>query len=144
MAEAAAVKKTATKKVVQVKEFTYTWEATDRKGAKIKGSTIGPSEAAIKAQLRKQGLNPIKLAKKSSFKLGGKGKIESSDIAIFSRQMATMMTAGVPLVHALENVGREIRREMARRQHVRGAVTAEVRELRGPGQRQGEDHREHP
>jgi len=107
MAEAAAAAKKAPLKKVQVtKEFTFTWEATDRKGAKIKGSTIGPTEASIKAQLRKQGLNPIKVAKKRSFGFGGKGKIEAQDIAIFSRQMATMMTAGVPLVQSLEIVGR--------------------------------------
>jgi len=107
MAEAAAVaKKAPPKKVVAAKEFTFTWEATDRKGAKIQGSSIGPSEALIKSQLRKQGLNPIKVSKKSSFSLGGGGKIESQDIAIFSRQMATMMTAGVPLVQSLEIVGR--------------------------------------
>ena len=107
MAEAAAVK-VGPKKTVKAapKEFNFAWEATDRKGAKLKGSTIGPTEASIKAQLRKQGLNPIKVSKKSSFKFGGKGKIESQDIAIFSRQMATMMTAGVPLVQALEIVGR--------------------------------------
>ena len=107
MAEA-AVAKAGPKKTVKAaaKEFNFAWEATDRKGAKLKGSTIGPTEASIKAQLRKQGLNPIKVSKKSSFKLGGKGKIESQDIAIFSRQMATMMTAGVPLVQALEIVGR--------------------------------------
>lgn len=88
------------------KEFTFVWEGTDRKGTKIKGSTIGPSEALVKSQLRKQGINPIKVSKKSSFKLGGGGNIESQDIAIFSRQMATMMTAGVPLVQSLEIVGR--------------------------------------
>jgi len=107
MAEAAAATaKKAIKKVTAAKEFTFSWEATDRKGAKIKGSSIGPSEALIKSQLRKQGLNPITVKKKSSFKLGGGGKIESQDVAIFSRQMATMMTAGVPLVQALEIVGR--------------------------------------
>jgi type IV pilus assembly protein PilC len=106
MAQAAVAKKAPPKVAKIVKEFTFVWEATDRKGAKIKGSSVGPSEALIKSQLRKQGLNPIKVAKKSGFKLGGKGKIESQDVAIFSRQMATMMTAGVPLVQALEIVGR--------------------------------------
>lgn len=109
MAEAAATaaKKPAGKKptVKAAKEYTFSWEATDRKGAKIKGSSVGPSEALIKSQLRKQGLNPIKVSKKFSLKLGG-GKIETSEVAIFSRQMATMMTAGVPLVQALEIVGR--------------------------------------
>src|SRR5688572_18122317 len=101
MAEAAAAtaKKPAAKKPTAkvAKEYTFNWEATDRKGAKIKGSSVGPSEALVKSQLRKQGLNPIKVSKKFSLKMGG-GKIESSEIAIFSRQMATMMTAGVPLV----------------------------------------------
>ena len=109
MAEAAAAaKKAPLKKVVAAKEFTFTWEATDRKGAKIKGSSVGPSEALVKSQLRKQGLNPIKVSKKTNLLgfLGGGGKIESQEIAIFSRQMATMMTAGVPLVQALEIVGR--------------------------------------
>jgi type IV pilus assembly protein PilC len=107
MAQAAAAKGPAkTAKAKAAKEFTFAWEATDRKGARLKGSSVGPSEALVKSQLRKQGLNPIRVSKKSSFKLGGKGKIESSDIAIFSRQMATMMTAGVPLVQALEIVGR--------------------------------------
>jgi len=106
-AAAAAAKKPVKKPTVKAaKEFTFTWEATDRKGAKIKGSSVGPSEALIKSQLRKQGLNPIKVAKKRSIGFGGGGKIESQDVAIFSRQMATMMTAGVPLVQALEIVGR--------------------------------------
>lgn len=105
MAQAAAAKKPPVKKAA-AKEFTFTWEGTDRKGARLKGSSVGPNEALIKSQLRKQGINPIKVSKKSSFKLGGKGKIESQDVAIFSRQMATMMTAGVPLVQSLEIVGR--------------------------------------
>jgi type IV pilus assembly protein PilC len=88
------------------KEFTYIWEGTDRKGSRIKGRSVAPSEALVKAQLRKQGINPIKVSKKLNFSLSGKGKIESADIAIFSRQMAVMMTAGVPLVQALEIVGR--------------------------------------
>jgi type IV pilus assembly protein PilC len=107
MAEAAAVKGAPKKAPVKItKEHTFVWEGTDRKGAKLKGSTVGPSESMVKSQLRKQGINPIKVSKKASFKFGGGGKIESQDIAIFSRQMATMMTAGVPLVQSLEIVGR--------------------------------------
>ena len=104
MAQAAAVKKPAAK--AAAKDFTFAWEGTDRKGNRLKGNSIGPSEALIKSQLRKQGINPIKVSKKSTFKLGGKGKIIGQDIAIFSRQMAVMMTAGVPLVQSLEIVGR--------------------------------------
>ena len=105
MAQAAAKAAPKTVKAAP-KEFNFAWEGTDRKGGRIKGSTIAQTEAMVKAQLRKQGINPVKVAKKRSFTLGGKGKIESQDIAIFSRQMATMMTAGVPLVQALEIVGR--------------------------------------
>ena len=104
MAQAAVIKPKVVKKAA--KDFTFKWEGTDRKGAKLQGSSIGPSEALIKSQLRKQGINPIKVSKKSTFKFGGGGKIEAQDIAIFSRQMSTMMTAGVPLVQSLEIVGR--------------------------------------
>src|SRR5688500_7683064 len=106
MAQAAAVKKPATTVRKPNKEFTFNWEGSDRKGNRIKGSSIGVGEAAIKAMLRKQGINPIKVSKKFVFKLGGGPKIEAQDIAIFSRQMSTMMTAGVPLVQSLEIVGR--------------------------------------
>ena len=106
MAQAAAAKSAVKKPAKVIKDHTFVWEGTDRKGQRIKGSTVGPTEAMVKGQLRKQGINPIKVTKKSGFKLGGGGKIESQDIAIFSRQMATMMTAGVPLVQALEIVGR--------------------------------------
>ncbi len=107
MAQAAAVRKPAAKPAAKVvKEFTFAWEGSDRKGNRIKGSSIGPSEALIKSQLRKQGINPIKVSKKFVIKFGSGPKIISQDIAIFSRQMSTMMTAGVPLVQSLEIVGR--------------------------------------
>ena len=99
MARAAAAK--------VVKEFTFIWEGTDRKGQRVKGQSVGPSESMIKTQLRKQGVNPLKVRKQSSmFAAAKKKKITSGDIAIFSRQMATMMASGVPLVQALEIVGR--------------------------------------
>ena len=88
-----------------VKEHTFLWEGLDRKGAKVRGESRGPSESMIKTQLRKQGINPTKVRKKLQL-LGGKKKIKSGDIAIFSRQMATMMAAGVPLVQSLELIGR--------------------------------------
>lgn len=88
-----------------VKEHLFLWEGTDRKGARIKGQSIGASETLVKTQLRKQGINPIRVRKKSQLFVT-KRKITSQDIAIFSRQMATMMSSGVPLVQALEIVGR--------------------------------------
>jgi type IV pilus assembly protein PilC len=90
-----------------VKEYTFVWEGTDRKGQRVKGQSVGPSESMIKTQLRKQGVNPLKVRKQSSlFASSRKKAIKTADIAIFSRQMATMMTSGVPLVQALEIVGR--------------------------------------
>ncbi len=98
MAEATAVK--------MVKEATFRWQATDRKGQKLKGQTIGPNEAFVKQQLRKQGLTPVTVAKEFKLFSAGKPKITGQDIALFARQMATMMKAGVPLVQSLELVGR--------------------------------------
>ena len=91
---------------VAVKEATFKWEGTDRKGNRVKGETQGPSEAFIKQQLRKQGINPVAVRKQSALFGKRKKKITTGDIAIFLRQSATMMSAGVPLVQALEIVGR--------------------------------------
>jgi type IV pilus assembly protein PilC len=92
-------------------EDIFIWEGADNKGSKVKGETNGKSIALVKADLRRQGINPTKVRKKpkSLLGLGGakKGKkIKPGDIAIFSRQLATMMSAGVPLVQAFEIAGR--------------------------------------
>lgn len=80
----------------------FLWEGIDRKGTKIKGEINGPNTAAIKAQLRKQGINPIKVRKKS-MPLLGKGKaIKPMDVALFTRQLATMMKSGVPLLQSFD------------------------------------------
>lgn len=89
-----------------LKESTFKWEGRDRKGALIKGVSEGPSEAAIKLQLRKQGINPTRINKQLSLFGKQKKPIKGQDIAVFSRQLATMMSAGVPLVQSLEIVGR--------------------------------------
>lgn len=94
-------------KIEAIKEFTFKWEGLDRKGQRVKGQSVGPSESMIKTQLRKQGINPIAVRKQSAlFSASKKKAITSSEISIFSRQMATMMAAGVPLVQALEIIGR--------------------------------------
>lgn len=91
---------------IKVKEYTFTWEGVDRKGARIRGQSEGPSESFIKIQLRKQGINPIRVRRKSTLFGKRKKAIKGQDIAVFSRQLATMMAAGVPLVQALEIAGR--------------------------------------
>lgn len=84
----------------------YVWEGTDRKGTRVKGESQGLNEALVKAELRRQGINPQRVRKKPKPLFGGKKKITAKDIAVFSRQMATMMSAGVPMVQAFDIVGR--------------------------------------
>ena len=89
------------------KAHVFVWEGTDRKGNRVKGETRTTNAAMAKAELRRQGVNPIKVRKKATSLFSNrKKKITSKDIAIFSRQLATMMAAGVPMVQAFEIVGR--------------------------------------
>jgi type IV pilus assembly protein PilC len=85
-----------------LKTSSFRWEGKDRKGLKVKGEISGQNPALVKAQLRKQGINPTKVARKSSFALSGGKKIKPMDIAMFTRQMATMMKAGVPLLQSFD------------------------------------------
>jgi len=94
-------------KKLQPKTFLYSWEGTDKKGSRITGETRATNVAMARADLRRQGVNPLKIRKKAtSFFSSRKKKITSGDIAVFSRQLATMMAAGVPLVQAFDIVGR--------------------------------------
>ncbi|MDY6978777.1 MAG: type II secretion system F family protein [Pseudomonadota bacterium] len=88
------------------KQDTFLWEGKDNKGQTIKGETTGQSIALVKANLRRQGINPKKVKKKPKPLFGGGGKVKAADIAIFSRQLATMMSSGVPLVQAFDIIGR--------------------------------------
>lgn len=109
MATAATAKAPTSAKKEPIKEKTWKWEGTDKKGNKVKGEMMAPSEAIAKALLRKQGVSPTKVRVQSSFLGIGqkKGKkIKPIDIAIFTRQLATMMSAGVPLVQALDIIAR--------------------------------------
>jgi len=91
----------------QPKLQTFEWEGVNRKGQKVKGETSGPNLATVKAQLRKQGVQPGKVKKKATplINFSSGGKIKSEDITFFTRQMATMMKAGVPLVQSFDIVG---------------------------------------
>ncbi|MGO1461285.1 MAG: type II secretion system F family protein [Marinobacter sp.] len=83
----------------------YIWEGKDRKGNKSKGELNGSSLALVKAQLRKQGIIPDKVKKKPKPLFGGGSKkITPFDIATLTRQLATMMKAGVPLVQSFDIV----------------------------------------
>ncbi|MGV8921231.1 MAG: type II secretion system F family protein [Pseudomonas sp.] len=83
----------------------YSWEGTDKKGTKVTGELNGHNQALVKAQLRKQGINPLKVRKKSLSIFGDGKKIKPLDIAFFTRQMATMMKAGVPLLQSFDIIG---------------------------------------
>ncbi|AMX02073.1 type II secretion system F family protein [Microbulbifer thermotolerans] len=83
---------------------TYVYKGVDSKGNKVEGEINGTSPALIKAQLRKQGIIANRVQKKPKPLFGGKKKVKPEDIALFTRQMATMMKAGVPLVQSFEIV----------------------------------------
>lgn len=87
------------------KKSLFSWEGTDRKGNKTSGVLNGSNMAVVKAQLRKQGVKPTKVKKQSAtFGSTKKKKITQFDIAIFTRQLATMMKAGVPLIQSFDIV----------------------------------------
>lgn len=86
----------------------FNWEGLNKNGHPIKGVMEGMSVALIKAELRRQGINPTKVKKKPKplFSSSSKKKITTKDITIFARQLATMMSAGVPLVQSFEIVAK--------------------------------------
>lgn len=82
---------------------TFIWQAKDKRGKVLKGEVEGKGEALVRADLRKQGLTGITVRKKPKALFGGAGKpVKARDIAFFSRQIATMMASGVPLVQSLD------------------------------------------
>jgi len=105
-----AISRTAARKSVSnAREETlpvFTWQGTDKRGVKMKGEQAAKNANLLRAELRRQGITPgvVKVKPKPLF--GGAGKpITPKDIAFFSRQMATMMKSGVPIVGALEIIG---------------------------------------
>ncbi len=84
----------------------FLWEGADRKGKRIKGESRAANMALVRADLRRQGIKPTKVRKKSTLFSSKKKKIRAGDIAVFSRQLATMMSSGVPLVQSFDIVGR--------------------------------------
>jgi type IV pilus assembly protein PilC len=88
------------------KSHVFAWEGVDRRGARLKGETRAQNLTVVRAELRRQGVNPTKVRKKAEPLIRMKRKIRTADIAVFSRQLATMMAAGVPLVQSFDIVGR--------------------------------------
>src|SRR5512134_1273292 len=86
-----------------VKEMIFQWEGRDKSGKSVKGEMRASGEAVVNATLRRQGINVTKVRKQ---RLAGGKKVTEKDIALFTRQMATMMKAGVPLLQAFDIVGK--------------------------------------
>lgn len=85
---------------------TFSWEGVDKKGRKVRGETSAVSVAYVNATLRRQGINPVKVRKKAKSLFTRKKKITPKDVAIFTRQLSTMITAGIPIVQSFEIVGK--------------------------------------
>src|SRR4051812_23984437 len=85
------------------KEFVFEWEGRDRNGKSVRGETRAAGENQVQASLRRQGVTPIKIKKR---RMRSGQRIKPRDIAIFTRQLATMMKAGVPLLQSFDIVGR--------------------------------------
>lgn len=93
----------ATARTNDVKDLVFEWEGKDRNGKTVRGETRAVSENVVGITLRRQGITPLKIKKR---RMLSSKKIRPKDIAIFTRQLATMMKAGVPLLQAFDIVGR--------------------------------------
>jgi type IV pilus assembly protein PilC len=95
-----AVSATATKKETQ-----FLWEGKDKRGKKVRGKSLAVNEAALRADLRRQGVAATRVKTPGRKLFSGGGKVTAADIAVFSRQLATMMSSGIPMVQAFEIIG---------------------------------------
>jgi type IV pilus assembly protein PilC len=86
------------------KEMNFVWEGTDKRGKRLKGEMKGSGLAFVTATLRRQGITVIKIRKQSAF--SGSKRITEKDITLFTRQLATMMKSGVPLLQSFDIVGK--------------------------------------
>ena len=109
-----------------LQQSTFIYKGTDRKGKSVQGELSGTTQALVKAQLLKQGIRPKVVRKKPKPLFGSKKKITPMEIAVFTRQMATMMKAGVPLVQSFDIVSDGVENESMRElvQHIRSDVAA--------------------
>ena len=89
-------------KAAKAKEYSYLWEGKDKTGKLIKGEMRAPGEASVSAHLRRQGINILKVKRLRA----STQKVTEKDISLFTRQLATMMKSGVPLLQAFDIVGK--------------------------------------
>src|SRR5258706_1234507 len=93
----------ATAAAARVKELQYSWEGRDKAGKVVKGEIRAAGDAVVNAMLRRQGIIVTKVRRQRSRK---GGRVSEKDVALFTRQMATMMKAGVPLLQSFDIVGK--------------------------------------
>ncbi len=86
-----------------IREFVFEWEGKDRNGKQVRGETRASGENQVQATLRRQGIFPTKIKKR---RMRSGKRIKPKDLALFTRQLATMMKAGVPLLQSFDIVGR--------------------------------------
>jgi len=92
--------------VIHAEQNTFLWEGRDKRGVRLKGQQVASNPNLVRAELRRQGISPIRVRKKPKPLFGGAGsRIKAKDIAVFSRQLATMLKSGVPLVTAFQIIG---------------------------------------
>jgi type IV pilus assembly protein PilC len=84
------------------RDIPFAWEGKDKRGTRVRGKSLAPDEQTLRAELRRQGVAPSRIRKQRQSRAGG--RVNAGDIAIFSRQLATMLAAGIPLVQAFEIV----------------------------------------
>lgn len=121
------------------KQVMYVWSGTDARGKFKKGEIAATSLPFVRAQLRKQGIRPIKVKRKPKpLFSASKPKIKPADIAIFTRQMATMMKAGIPLVQSFEIVGQALENASVRE------LVATIRDDVSSGNNLADSIRKHP
>ena len=89
---------------ISSKQFPFLWEGKDRKGNKVKGRGLAKNELEMRSDLRRQGIAASRVRKERQL-FKSEGKVTAEDIAIFARQLATMLSAGIPMVQAFEIIG---------------------------------------
>ncbi|HEY6515812.1 MAG TPA: type II secretion system F family protein [Steroidobacteraceae bacterium] len=85
------------------RDLSFAWEGRDKRGNRVKGKSLAPDEGALRSELRRQGIAPSRIKKQAQSMKGG--RVNAGDIAIFSRQLATMLASGIPMVQAFDIVG---------------------------------------
>lgn len=87
-------------------DIVFRWEGTDRRGVRVRGELRGANPNLVRAELRRQGINPLRLKKKPKPLLSLGGSIQPKDIMLFTRQLCTMLGSGIAIVQALDMVGK--------------------------------------